>query len=73
MYNYNELRILILSKYGTLGNFCNKTGLFSVSYLSRLLHNENYFTFKQMSAISSILGIKKKDIGRYFFTEEVSK
>lgn len=73
MYDYGELRLLILRKYGTVRNFCKSTKLFRESHLSRLLSGELSFSMRNIEKLIFHFNISQKDIGTYFFTKKVSK
>ena len=73
MYDYNELKVLIIRKYGTIRNFCKETKLFKESHICRLLSGELTFSMRNIEKLISHFGIAKRDIGSYFFTLKVSK
>lgn len=73
MYDYSNLRLLILQKYGTIKNFCKSTKLFKESYISRLLSGDLSFSMKNIDKLITHFNIPIKEIGSYFFKKKVSK
>lgn len=70
-YDYEELKYLILRKYGSIRNFCYSTKVINETHLSRIMNNFVSFSQNNISKIVDVLGIAPADIGFYFFTEEV--
>lgn len=70
-FDYEELKLLIIRKYGSIRNFCYSTKAINETHLSRILNNFVSFSQNNISIIVNALGIASSDIGLYFFTEKV--
>lgn len=71
-YDYSKLRGLIKEKVRTEGEFARRIGR-SHNYLTKVFQNETYLNHKDIANGADVLGIRKEDIGTYFFTKEVHK
>lgn len=70
MYNYSKLRGKAIEKCGTLGKFAGIMGISKVSVSNKLM-NKTPWGQDEIVKACNILDIKPKEIGAYFFTEEV--
>lgn len=70
-HDYNELRGLIRAKLGTEQAFADAIGR-SNAFISLALNNKTAFGMKDISKACSVLGIAKDDVGRIFFTPQVT-
>ncbi len=69
MYDYIELRLLILRKYKSLANFCNEFGI-NPQALSHTMSAGNAMGAKSIETIAKALGIEEQDYGYYFFAKK---
>lgn len=65
-YKYADLYVLIKIKFGTYKAFGKAAGL-SRSTVSAKMNNRSEFSRKDIELWAKILGIERKDYGRYFF------
>ena len=72
MFDYSELVKLIVFKYDTHEKFAEALGIGRTT-LSLKLNNKVAFSQKEINDAARLLGLKSKDIPRYFFTQEVQK
>lgn len=72
MFDYSELVKLIVFKYDTHEKFAEALGIGRTT-LSLKLNNKAAFSQKEINEAAKLLGLKSKDIPRYFFTQEVQK
>lgn len=66
-YKYKKLRLRIVEKYDTIGNFADVLGL-SINSVSRKLNCKSSFSQKDMVEWGELLDIRASDYGIYFFT-----
>lgn len=66
-YKYKKLRLRIVEKYDTIGNFADVLGL-SINSVSRKLNCKSSFSQKDMVEWGELLDIQASDYGIYFFT-----
>lgn len=71
IFDYTELKLLILRKYGTLSKFCETTNGIDITYLSRIFNNKIGFSQKNMIKVAELLDIKAEDMAFYFFSLKV--
>ena len=69
--SYKRLRGRIVEKYGTATSFAGALGR-SKQYVYNKLSNRTDFTKADMDEWSKLLEIKTRDIGDYFFTQDVT-
>lgn len=72
MFEYSALTQLIKFKYGTQDAFAKALNIGRVS-LSHRLNNKLEFTQEEIVRAADLLGISKKSIPEYFFSEKVQK
>ena len=70
MFDYSKLLGKIKEKGYTLKTLAESVGI-STPTLSIKLSNKAYFTQKDMHRICDVLGIDRRYIGVYFFTQKV--
>lgn len=64
--DYDKLKNLILKKFGTFSNFAEISG-YSSAAISQKLSGKIKFNLDDIDKWSAVIGIKKKDYGKYFF------
>lgn len=64
--NYDKLKSLILKKYGTYSKFAESSG-YSNAAISQKLSGKINFNLDDIDRWAAVIGIKKKDYGKYFF------
>lgn len=69
-FDYSELRGLIVTKYGSVANFCREHNFSDKNIYAKLNSNKGMRTELALS-IAQALGIKSVDFYRYFFTRKV--
>lgn len=69
-FDYSSLNGLIVEKYGTQYNFAIALGI-SERSLSLKLNNKTSWKDRDIEKARKLLGIKEKDISKYFFKEKV--
>jgi len=72
MYDYIELRLLIIRKFENLSKFCEKTGI-NFQALSHTMKNGKAMSAATIEKIAGELGIPEEDYGKYFFAKRVVK
>lgn len=70
--SYRKLRGRIVEKYGTIDRFASVLGK-TRQCVSKKLNNRSDFSKADMDEWSQLLDIKVKDVGSYFFTQDVTK
>lgn len=70
--DYSKLKGRIKEKYGSQQDFAKAIGL-SEKIISDKLNNKSYWKQSDIDAATELLGIKKEDIGIYFFNKKVQK
>lgn len=70
VYDYRKLTGKIREKFGTQERFADALKLGRVS-LSLSLNSKREFSQEEINASIELLGLEKKDIPEYFFTEKV--
>ncbi|MEG9198761.1 DUF739 family protein [Lactococcus lactis] len=68
--DYSKLKGRIKEKYGSQQDFAKAIGL-SEKIISDKLNNKSYWKQSDIDAATELLGIKKEDIGIYFFNKKV--
>jgi len=68
--DYSKLKGRIKEKYGSQQDFAKAIGL-SEKNISDKLNNKSYWKQSDIDAATELLGIKKEDIGIYFFNKKV--
>ncbi len=66
-YTYNKLKGRIKEKYGTQENFAKALGV-SQQCVSQKLLGKVGFSQKDIEQWAKLLGISKREYGRFFFT-----
>ncbi len=72
-YDYSELRGEILKKYRSIDQFGKEVLKLSTTATSNKFRGYNNFSLSQIQTMIEALHIKPEEIGKYFFTERVSK
>lgn len=72
VFDYSELMKLIVFKYGTHEEFARALGIGRVA-LSQKLNNKTSFKQSEINKAAALLGLKRNEIPRYFFTQKVQK
>ncbi|MCT3093370.1 DUF739 family protein [Lactococcus lactis] len=67
--DYSKLKGRIKEKYGSQQDFAKAIGL-SEKIISDKLNNKSYWKQSDIDAATELLGIKKEDIGIYFFNKK---
>ena len=70
--DYSKLKGRIKEKYGSQQDFAKAIGL-SEKIISDKLNNKSYWKQSDIDAATELLGIKKEDIGIYFFNKKSPK
>ena len=70
LYNYCKLKERIKLRYGTYGRFAKAMDMHPNSLLNKL-HNHTQWQQREIWKACRLLGIKKQNIGEYFFTLQV--
>lgn len=71
-FDYDDLRVRIRQVYKTQEDFAKELGIGRVS-LSLRLNNRAEFSQEEINKSCDLLGIKRKDIPKYFFRQKVQK
>lgn len=70
MVNINKLKGKMIEKFGSQKAFAKAAGI-SIGCLSYKMNGKRKITYSDVVEWSNLLGIEQKDIGAYFFEQNV--